>query len=105
MVMTGHGKQYSAESAIAAGAGDFIEKPFSIDEFVLRLYKMIRDSEIRCQMEAKQNEMKTKQTEMEMKQNEIAFHLSRRSSEEINDLKREIESLKSQLSSVYSRSL
>ena len=104
MVMTGHGKQYSAESAIAAGAGDFIEKPFSIDEFVLRLNKMIRDSEIRCQMETKQNEMKTKQSEMEAKQNDMAFQLGRRSSEEINDLKREIESLKSRLSSIYSRS-
>ena len=90
MVMTGHGKQYSAESAIAAGARDFIEKPFSIDEFILRLNKMTRDREILCQIEAKQNEM-------EAKQNEMAFHLSRKSSEEINDLKREIESLKSRL--------
>jgi len=49
---------------------------------------MIRDSEIRRQMEAKQNEMKTKQNEMETKQNEMAFNLNRRSSEEINDLKK-----------------
>jgi len=90
MVMTGHGKQYSAESAIAAGAGDFIEKPFSIDEFVLRLNKMIRDYEIRDQIETKQNAM--------------AFNLSKRSSEEISDLKKEIESLKNRLSSVYSKS-
>ena len=97
MVMTGHGKQYSAGSAIAAGARDFIEKPFSIEEFILRLNKMIRDCEILGQIEAKQNEM-------EAKQNEMAFQLSRKSSEEINDLKREVESLKGRLSSVYSRS-
>jgi CheY-like chemotaxis protein len=92
MVMTGHGKEYSAGTAIAAGARDFIEKPFSIDEFTLRLNKMIRDSEIICQIETKQNEMEAKQSEM-------AFQLSRKSSEEINELKREIENLKSKLCS------
>jgi len=90
LVMTGHGKEYSAESAIAAGARDFIEKPFSIDEFTLRLNKMIRDSQILCQIEDKQNEM--------------AFQLNKKSSEEINDLKKEIESIKSRLCSVYPRS-
>jgi DNA-binding response OmpR family regulator len=98
MVMTGHGKQYSAESAVEAGARDFIEKPFSIDEFILRLNKMIRDSQILCQIEAKQNEI-------EAKQNEITLNLSRRSSEEIDGLEREIEGLKNRLCSVYSRSL
>ena len=97
LVMTGHGKQYSAESAIAAGARDFIEKPFSIDEFILRLNKMMRDSEILRQIEVKQNEI-------EAKQNEMAFQLNKRSSGEINDLKKEIESLKSRLYSVYSKS-
>jgi CheY-like chemotaxis protein len=85
MVMTGHGKEYSAQSAIAAGARDFIEKPFSMDEFILRLNKMMRDYEILCQIEAKQSEM--------------VSHLSKKSSEEINKLKREIESLKSKLCS------
>ena len=90
MVMTGHGKEYSAESAIAAGARDFIEKPFSIEEFLLRLSKMMRDYEILCQIKVKQNQM--------------VYRLSKKSLEEINELKREIDSLKSRLCSVYSRS-
>src|SRR4030042_5775376 len=43
MIMTGHANEYSAESAIAAGAREFIKKPFSIDEFILRFGKMMRD--------------------------------------------------------------
>jgi diguanylate cyclase (GGDEF)-like protein len=43
MVMTGHADEHSAESAIAAGAREFIKKPFSVDEFILRFDKMMRD--------------------------------------------------------------
>ena len=43
MVMTGHADEHSAESAIAAGAREFIKKPFSLDEFILRFGKMMRD--------------------------------------------------------------
>ena len=43
MVMTGHADEHSAGSAIAAGAREFIKKPFSIDEFILRFDKMMRD--------------------------------------------------------------
>jgi len=43
MIMTGHAGEHSAESAIAAGAREFIKKPFSIDEFILRFDKMMRD--------------------------------------------------------------
>jgi diguanylate cyclase (GGDEF)-like protein len=43
MVMTGHADEHSAESAFAAGAREFIKKPFSIDEFILRFDKMMRD--------------------------------------------------------------
>jgi two-component system cell cycle response regulator len=43
MVMTGHADEHSAEKAIAAGAREFIKKPFSIDEFILRFDKMMRD--------------------------------------------------------------
>lgn len=43
MVMTGYGEKYSVESAIAAGAREFIKKPFSISEFITRFDKMMRD--------------------------------------------------------------
>jgi len=90
MVITGHSKEYSAEDALAVGARDFIEKPFSIEEFLLRLSKMMRDYEILCQLKVKQNQM--------------VFRLSKKSLEETNDLRREIESLKSRLCSVYNGS-
>ena len=77
MVMTGYSKEYSAESAIAAGARDFIKKPFSIDEFSLRLNKMMRDYEILFQIEARQNEI-------EAKQNEMVTHLNKTSSGEMD---------------------
>jgi len=43
MIMTGHADEHSAGSAIAAGAREFIKKPFSIGEFILRFDKMMRD--------------------------------------------------------------
>ncbi|MGZ3589417.1 MAG: response regulator [Thermodesulfobacteriota bacterium] len=45
MVMTGFDEVYSAGTAIAFGAAEFIRKPFSLDEFAIRLHKMISDSE------------------------------------------------------------
>jgi DNA-binding NtrC family response regulator len=45
MVMTAFGEEYSAGVAISAGAREFIKKPFSLDEFGIRLNKMINDSE------------------------------------------------------------
>ena len=43
MVMTGYNEDYSAETAIASGAREFITKPFSISEFLIRFDKMMRD--------------------------------------------------------------
>jgi DNA-binding NtrC family response regulator len=42
MVMTGFGEEYSAGTAIAFGAQEFIKKPFTVEEFGIRLRKMIR---------------------------------------------------------------
>jgi DNA-binding response OmpR family regulator len=46
MVMTAFDEEYSAGTAISVGAREFIKKPFSLDEFAIRLHKMINDSEI-----------------------------------------------------------
>jgi len=43
MIMTGRTDENSAGSAIAAGAREFIKKPFSVDEFILRFDKMMHD--------------------------------------------------------------
>ena len=44
LVMTAFDEEYSAGTAISVGAQEFIKKPFSLDEFALRLHKMINDS-------------------------------------------------------------
>jgi len=43
MIMTGHPDEHSAGLALAVGAREFIKKPFSINEFILRFDKMMRD--------------------------------------------------------------
>lgn len=45
MVMTGFA-EHSANEAMEAGAWDFISKPFSSNEFLLRFYKMMHNYEI-----------------------------------------------------------
>jgi CheY-like chemotaxis protein len=45
MVMTASGEEYSEGTAISVGAREFIKKPFSLDQFAVRLNKMIIDSE------------------------------------------------------------
>jgi diguanylate cyclase (GGDEF)-like protein len=43
MNITGHTEQYSAETAMASGAREFINKPFSISEFTIRFDKMMSE--------------------------------------------------------------
>jgi DNA-binding response OmpR family regulator len=50
MVMTAFDEEYSAAMAISVGAREFIRKPFSLDEFAIRLHKMIVDSKTLKQM-------------------------------------------------------
>jgi len=45
MVMTAFDEEYSAGTAISLGAREFIKKPFSPEEFAIRLSMMIGDSE------------------------------------------------------------
>jgi CheY-like chemotaxis protein len=55
MVMTAFDEEYSAGTAISVGAREFIKKPFSLDEFAIRLHKMINDSEILKRMKGEKN--------------------------------------------------
>jgi len=45
LVMTAFDEEYTAGAAIAAGAREYIKKPFSPDDFFGQLQKMINDSE------------------------------------------------------------
>jgi response regulator RpfG family c-di-GMP phosphodiesterase len=87
MIMTGYTDEYSAETAISSGAREFINKPFSIAEFIIRFHKMMHEHEILYQIE-----VKTK---------DIVFHLQRDSNEKTEKLKGEIEDLKNKLTSLY----
>jgi len=57
MVITGYTEDYSLESAIRAGARDFIKKPFSGGEFIVRFNKMMGDHEMILQMQGRLTEM------------------------------------------------
>lgn len=46
MIITGQPHDNSMESAITAGAREFLEKPFDISEFVMRFHKMLRASKV-----------------------------------------------------------
>jgi DNA-binding response OmpR family regulator len=55
MVMIGFDEESSAGVAISMGAREFIKKPFSPEEFEIRLKKMINDSEILRRMKSEKN--------------------------------------------------
>ncbi len=50
MIMTAFEEEDTAGLAVCAGARDFIRKPFSLNEFSVRLHKMINDSETQRRM-------------------------------------------------------
>ena len=83
MIMTGYSEKYPAESVLTAGARDFIGKPFSYNEFVLRFNKMMTDHEISLEIESKQRE--------------ILVDIQKQSSDRINELQWEIETIKNRL--------
>ncbi len=45
LVMTGYAEDYSPGTAIRSGAREFIRKPFSVSEFLIRFHQMMRDHE------------------------------------------------------------
>src|SRR4030065_2687712 len=85
--ITGHAEEYSAKSAMAAGAREFIKKPFSLPEFIIRFDKMMRDHETLYKMKQKYSKM--------------IFNLQRNSSEEIERLKDQINTFGGRWSYLY----
>ena len=59
MVLTGHGELFSSATAVAAGAREFIEKPFSVVEFVVRFHKMMGECNLFSGMASGKNEVLT----------------------------------------------
>jgi two-component system capsular synthesis sensor histidine kinase RcsC len=55
MIMTAFDEEYSEGTVISAGAREFLRKPFTLDEFAVRLNKMINDSETIKRMEKEKN--------------------------------------------------
>jgi len=87
MVMTGHGEEYSAESAIKAGAREFIKKPFSVPEFLIRFNKMMRDHKALHKLKERRNEM--------------LFHSQRELDEKMEKLRTGIDPLRGRWSFYY----
>ena len=55
MIMTAFDEEYSEGTVISAGARESLRKPFTLDEFAVRLNKMINDSETIKRMEKEKN--------------------------------------------------
>jgi CheY-like chemotaxis protein len=55
MVMTAFDEKYSEGTVISAGAREFLKKPFTLEEFAVRLNKMINEAEAIKRMEKEKN--------------------------------------------------
>jgi len=91
MVMTAFDEEYSVGMAISVGAREFIRKPFSLDEFAIRLHKMIVDSETMKRMESRRDV----DNDIQKPRNELRT-LKRMKSEKVvdEDVKKFIDELK-----------
>lgn len=87
MVITGFTDEHYYEESINAGATDFINKPFSIAEFLARFHRMMRDHETIC-------EIKKREQEIEKIGAEMIAGIQHDARERISTLKKEIEELK-----------
>ncbi|MBI5640268.1 MAG: response regulator [Nitrospirae bacterium] len=64
MVMTGFSEEDSYNRAIVAGASDFIKKPFTINELLVRIGRIDRDSLVLAEIRKREQELKTVSQEM-----------------------------------------
>jgi DNA-binding response OmpR family regulator len=90
MVITGFSDEHYYDESINAGATDFINKPFSIAEFLARFHRMMRDHDILSRI-------KTHEKEIEKISSKMIAGIQHDSMERIKALKREVDELKKQL--------
>jgi putative two-component system response regulator len=58
IVMTGKVENYHYEGMINLGASDFVEKPFSIQELILRINRVLKERQLRKEAKDKHDELK-----------------------------------------------
>lgn len=87
MVITGYPDQYSSESALKAGAMEFIIKPFSSPELAVRFNKMMAGFTL-------VNELKSKKSELAQKGSKIVNEMKSEADLEIKRLQAEVEALR-----------
>ena len=91
IVMTGFEDEGSYNHAIAAGAADFIKKPFTMAELLVRIDRIMRDSKLLAAIQQREQDMKSISREM------IAG-VQDESSKRIADFEQEVANLKKKLS-------
>lgn len=87
MIITGFPDRYSSESALKAGAREFICKPFTSPELIVRFNKMMADF-------AALSEIKRKRSEIAQKSSQILDEVKHEAKLEIKQLQDEIEALR-----------
>jgi putative two-component system response regulator len=58
IVITGHAKGYQYDEIINIGASDFVEKPFSIKEIILRIRRVLRERQLKEATRSSHEELK-----------------------------------------------
>lgn len=58
IIMTGKVKSYNYNDMIKIGASDFVEKPFSLEELILRINRVLRERRLRKDSEKSHEELK-----------------------------------------------
>ena len=100
MIMTGYSqtnymKMPINEAAFAAGAVEFIDKPFTVHEFSTRFHKMVLNHKILIQTKARQREI-------ERMSSQIIADMQKESGEKIDTLQKELADLRSKLTRLES---
>ncbi|MEH0019465.1 MAG: HD domain-containing phosphohydrolase [Desulfobacter sp.] len=58
IVITGHARGYQYDEIINIGASDFVEKPFSIQEIILRIRRVLKERQLREETRTSHEELK-----------------------------------------------